>query len=256
MKKIALAITVSGLALATPAMAKEGFYMGLGLGYNSNEHSAGHLMTPPGAWLIPANLALVNSSPTDDISTDAFGAQIFAGYRMDLSDKVMMAIEADAAVFDGETEDRHTANYSGGASGAFTLVQQFSQQWMSSIRAKLGLNVTSDVTVYVTGGVAFSDVELRTTYSDTFPVVAQRILAQTGAASDLKTGFAYGGGVDWALGGSTSLRIEYMRTDLGNIETSRALNFSGGGPTGNTITANADLETTSIRVGLAWDLNL
>jgi opacity protein-like surface antigen len=255
MKKIALAMTVSVMALAAPAVAADGFYMGIGASYNSNEHDV-RQNVPLGApfWFNVTNRASINNAPANDVSSDVYGAQILAGYKTHVATQVVLGLEVDASAFDGEVIDFHTQPYD--ALGTFTLQQHLSQQWMSTIRAKLGFDVTPEATLFVTAGLAVSDVELRTTFSDTYAVVAQRIPAQSAVNSELKTGLVYGGGLDWAMGGSTSLRVEYLRADLGEISNSRALTFTGGVPANEVLNSKAQLQSNSIRVGLVWDLNL
>jgi opacity protein-like surface antigen len=256
MKKFALAMTASMLALAAPAVAGDGFYMGLGLSYNSNENVARHSLAPSGTWFTANNRAAINAAPTTDVSTDVFAANLMFGYRTHVASNVFAGIEADATVFDGEADDFHTQNYPD-APGAFTLNQHISQQWISTLRLRLGIDITPDVAAFVTAGGSVSDVELRTTYSDTYPL-NQRILAQSGVSSELQTGWVYGGGFDWAMGGSTSLRVEYLRHDLGHLKNARTLTWNTGAdtPGPEVLRSDADLNTNSIRVGLVWDLNL
>lgn len=252
MNKFALAMGVSVLAIAAPAVAGDGFYMGLGASYNTNDNKASQ--NTVGTWLLAANRTAVNTAPADDISTEVFGGLIFGGYRAHVAPSIVMGVEVDAAVFDGETIDSHSQNYPA-STGAFTIRHHFSQQWMSTIRAKLGFDVAPDANVFVTGGVAFSDVELNSTYSDTY-TAPQNIPAQSAHAGGIESGYVYGGGLDWHLGGSTNLRVEYLRADLGEITNVRALNFSTGAASTEVITSKAQIESESIRVGLSWDLNL
>jgi outer membrane immunogenic protein len=109
--------------------------------------------------------------------------------------------------------------------------------------------------VFVTGGAAISDVELKGVFSDTYSVVAQRIPLQAGHTSDMKFGFVWGGGIDLPLGGSTTLRVEYLHHDLGSIEYALPLKYTTGLTANNEVlSGKADLETNVVRVGLSWNL--
>lgn len=258
MKKIALAMTVSVMALAAPAMAGEGFYMGLAGIYADNDPTVTHSVAPtagPG-WFNVTNRGRVNAAPVDDLTTDSYGAAIFAGYSTHIFPEVMFGIEADANVFDGEAERTHTQPYD--ALGSFTIYQSISQQWISTVRGRLGVDLGPG-TVYVTGGAAFTDVEVVGRFSDTYAVVAQRIPLQGARSSEMATGFVWGGGLDLGLGGSTSLRIEYLHHDFGSIKGySRSLTYTGGVPTPGPeiLSNNVDLENDTFKIGLAWGLNL
>lgn len=265
MKKIALAMSVSVMALAAPAMAKDGFYMGLGLAFQDNDNTVSQRAVAGGVGSPQLNLAgnraNVAALAADDVSTEAYGAFLMAGYNHSVSDMLVLGVEADASVFDGEVLDSATLPYTtqNVAPGTETvsITHRFSQQWISTIRARLGLNVTPNAMVYATGGVAFSDVELRTTFTDNWPA-PNTLVAQNAQNSQLVTGYVYGGGLDWAIGGSTMLRIEFLRHDLGELQTTRALTFTS--PTGpladETLMSVVDMQTNTVRVGLAWDLNL
>jgi hypothetical protein len=48
-----------------------------------------------------------------------------------------------------------------------------------------------------------------------------------------------------------------MRVDLGELTTRRALTYTGGGSADNEVlTSTAGLQSSTVRVGLVWDLNL
>jgi opacity protein-like surface antigen len=265
MKKTILALGVSVLALAAPASAGEGFYMGLGMIYADNDPTVSHRVVSGGAgWFTVANRAAINAAPVDDLTTDSYGAAIFAGYKTHIAEDFMIGIEADANVFDGEAERTHTQNYPN-PPGAFTLYQSISQQWISTIRGRLGVDIGPG-TVYVTAGAAFTDVETVGRISDTYqnggdvPPTLNRILLQGARSSELATGFVWGGGLDLGLGGSTTLRIEYLHHDFGAIKGySRTIQRSGGGGLpfgGETISNTVDMENDTFKIGLAWGLNI
>jgi outer membrane immunogenic protein len=254
MKKLALAMTVSVVALTAPAMAKDGFYMGLGLTYNDNDPTVSHSVVG-GGWFVPANRTAINAAPVDDLTTDSYGASVFAGYKTHLVDEVMFAIEADANVFDGKTEKTFSQTYPGSPPFVYNIAQSISQQWISTVRGKLGIDIGAG-TIYVTGGAAFTDVEVTGRFSDNY-TLGNRILNQGGRSSEMATGYVWGGGLDLGLGGSTSLRIEYLHHDFGTIKGySRALTFNTAVLAGETLSNSVKLENDTFRVGMAWDLNL
>lgn len=268
MKKIVLAMGVSVLALAAPASAKDGFYMGLGLTSNANENEVEDAATQVGGGspqlTAAGNRAAIAASAARDLSTDPYGAFLMVGYGFDIDDKIVAGIEVDASVFDGETASTATTPYptQNAAPGTetFTVSHALNQQWISTVRAKLGFKVTPDAALFVTAGAAFTDAELQTRFSDNWPA-PNTIVSQGVINSDIKTGVVYGGGLNWAIGGSTALRIEYLRHDFGKVATTRALSFTNaavppGVAANEVLDSKAQLNTNTLRVGLAWDLNL
>ena len=100
-----------------------------------------------------------------------------------------------------------------------------SNRWLSTVRGRLGyaMGATGSVMPYITGGVAFGDVN-----------------NSVGALSSrtTQTGDALGGGIEAALTGPWTAKVEYMYVDLGN------------GPTVGTVTS--DFHTNIIRAGLNY----
>jgi outer membrane immunogenic protein len=78
-------------------------------------------------------------------------------------------------------------------------------RWQSSVRGRLGY-AFDRVLIYGTGGVAFADIRHRY-YEATAPA--------SQSFSDTRTGWTAGGGVEYALGGNWSTRVEYRYTDFG-----------------------------------------
>lgn len=258
MKKAILVLGASMLALAGSASAKDGFYMGLGLVYQTNDNVATQSVAPSSGigWFVPLNRAAINATNAADISTDSFGGSLFFGYKANLVDKLSGAIEVDATAFDGKADKVGPSTAYPTPPGTFQLTNSFSQRDLYTARVKLGVDITPSAFVYVTGGAAAAQVKLSTTFADTY-TLPQRILSQAGTTSSFKSGYVFGAGADVHLGGTTSLRLDYLRADLGTIQNSRALTFSTGASANNEVlVGKAKLTESLIRVGLAWDLNL
>jgi outer membrane immunogenic protein len=124
----------------------------------------------------------------------------------------------------------------------YTYGQEIEQEWLATIRARLGWDL-GGIFVYGTAGAAFSDVTYSHTFSDTFSPVA----ALTYSNSDTLTGWTGGVGVETGLGGALSVKAEYLYADLGDIDTGGAI--FGGGPT---IDSTAEIESSIFRFGVNW----
>ena len=100
-----------------------------------------------------------------------------------------------------------------------------SNRWLSTVRGRLGyaMGPTGSVMPYITGGVAFGDIN-----------------NSVGAASSrtTKSGYALGGGIEAALTGPWTAKVEYLYVDLGN------------GPTVGGVTS--DFHTNIVRAGLNY----
>jgi outer membrane immunogenic protein len=98
--------------------------------------------------------------------------------------------------------------------------------WLGTARARLGyaMGPTGRIMPYVTGGAAFGDIE--------------NSAAGVGTVSDSKAGWTIGGGLEAALSGPWTAKVEYLYVDLGD---------------GPTIGANtSSFDTNIIRAGLNY----
>jgi outer membrane immunogenic protein len=113
--------------------------------------------------------------------------------------------------------------------------------WFGTLRGRLGY-VVDETLFYATGGLAFGRVENN-------GVAVNGLPASTGSVSGARTGWTVGGGMETALGGNWTGKIEYLHTDLG----SRNLTL---------VDASADIDTLNttirdniVRVGVNYRLS-
>src|SRR5262249_53460440 len=89
---------------------------------------------------------------------------------------------------------------------SYTIENKLS--WFGTLRGRFGF-VTNETLFYATGGLAFGRVE-------TNGIMFDRPPAFTGSVSSTRTGWAAGGGVETALVGNWTGKIEYLHIDLGS----------------------------------------
>ena len=84
---------------------------------------------------------------------------------------------------------------------------EVSNNWLGTARGRLGyaMGATGSVMPYITGGAAFGSVE--------------NSVAGFGSSRETKLGYALGGGIEAALSGPWTAKVEYMYVDLGNGPT-------------------------------------
>ena len=140
---------------------------------------------------------------------------VTAGYNWQMN-QVVFGIEGDI-------------NWSGisgsGPCGAGTRCT-VDNNWLGTARGRLGW-AAGQFMPYVTGGLAFGDVDVRRT-------------GGFGRADSNEVGWTLGAGVEAALWGPVSAKIEYLYVDLGGP--------SVPGPGGG----SADFQTSIIRAGLNY----
>jgi outer membrane immunogenic protein len=116
----------------------------------------------------------------------------------------------------------------------FTAMRKAETEWMASARAKVGY-ARGPVMIYVTGGVAFADVNVWAIDTGTVDFLAfsgplgedavggtNRNVAR---ADDIQVGYTVGGGIEWAANNMFSIGIEGRHSDFG----SHTYTFSSNG---------------------------
>jgi outer membrane immunogenic protein len=108
------------------------------------------------------------------------------------------------------------------SSGAFGTRTE--NNWLGTVRGRLGYNAGRWMP-YVTGGLAVGDIDSR--------------IAGIGSSNKTKAGWTLGGGVEAAIAGPWTAKVEYLYVDLGN-----------GGSIGGA--SRADFTTNIVRAGLNY----
>jgi outer membrane immunogenic protein len=115
------------------------------------------------------------------------------------------------------------------------------EKWIDTLRGRLGV-AWDRLLVYGTGGAAFADTGVT-------------ICAPTLCVSDSQSraGWVGGGGIEYAVWGNLSLKLEYLHADFG---TARYIDAPVRTPAGGTIvTRDVRLTDDIVRAGLNWRFN-
>ncbi len=107
--------------------------------------------------------------------------------------------QAGQAVFGLET-DLDWANIKGSAACGVATTCQTSDSYLGTFRGRLGY-AWDRVLPYITGGLAYGDIKTN--------------IASFGSASSTKAGWTLGGGLEFAVAGPWTAKVEYLYADLG-----------------------------------------
>ncbi len=175
---------------AAPAFSWTGFYVGVEGGVDFLDSSAKSNLPP-------------RINPPDFGSNQTAGLLGgVVGYNYQIN-QFVLGLEGDVG---GVLGGNNTVATTGGNVATATT----SSSYFADIRARLGYAVAERALLYVAGGVAFGDQ--KTVYT-----------APAASFTSNRTGWAIGGGLDYAFTNNWIGRIEYRYTDLG---TSPILVFS------------------------------
>lgn len=183
--------------VAVPVFTWTGFYIGANAGYMFSDDSrittVGNNGTAagPGTLFNTLNNIRVNSVRLDPEGFTG-GGQI--GYNFQFG-SVVVGIEADAAY----TDYRRTGAFFGttaAAAGFAASTFRTDLGYLGTVRGRLGY-AFDRVLVYGTGGLAYGDVDSTALFYA--PGTGTGLLQFTGRRSGMETGYAVGGGVEYAL---------------------------------------------------------
>jgi outer membrane immunogenic protein len=140
-------------------------------------------------------------------------------------------------------------------SGPTRLIEEQKLDWFATARGRVGY-AADHWLWYVTGGAAFARIESNHHYTNGAgllnPQISTTVVVSN--ASFNRTGFALGGGVETALAGNWTAKLEYLYLDLGSVtDTFRAVDppSFGPGPSVN-VTHTIDIRDHIIRAGLNY----
>jgi outer membrane immunogenic protein len=158
---------------------------------------------------------------------------------------IVVGIEADAAYTDLERGTGITYN---GLGENYRTGLDF----LGTVRGRIGY-AFNQFLIYGTGGFAYGDVSNRSNFFN-----AAGNLVYSGSNSDFATGYAYGGGIEYALptnsflnffkSSAVTLKAEYLHYDLGRSNVTLAATNGSG----NTYTSRFKNDGDIGRVGLNY----
>lgn len=200
---------------AAPVFNWTGFYVGADAGYLWSDT----------AWTYPGVGGVGTSRP----EPKDFLAGGHVGYRYQFPSNIVAGIELDAShIFGGKT--------SAPIPGPSPAGQFLDLKWTGSVRGQLGV-ASGPLLAYVTGGAAVIALKGCTQATVGAPCIAGDIF------SDDRWGWTIGGGLDYALAGNWSARVEYLFADYG------ARTYATGAGAG---LVRVDLRTNVVRGGLSY----
>ena len=213
---------------AEPAAAFTGGYVGLNAGaaWGNSRHT-----TDPGCVPASANGVFCNASPdptvvngiavaasgSGDLAPSGFTGGLQAGYNW-RSGSFVFGGEADFGAFHLSRSVSPTGVFPSAFLGTtYALTESMSTEWIATIRGRLGMTVTPQLLLYATGGLAMTNFRFSSSYSDNAIDITLPGGAGSGSRSELKAGWALGGGLEWMLHGRWSVKAEYLYVDFGSM---------------------------------------
>jgi outer membrane immunogenic protein len=185
---------------AVPIFTWTGFYVGVNAGYGWQNNEDNSFFVPPGTFITAPAASGVVSFAEDDGDGFVGGAQI--GYNYQIGGFVV-GLETDLQWADLGGSNNGTAFVPAGFPPTFVPAGSAGGvDWFGTVRARLGFAFDRAL-IYATGGFAYGGVD---TDNDTFGLV--------NSDDDVRTGWALGGGVEYAFTQNLTLFLEGLWVNL------------------------------------------
>lgn len=222
-----------------------GFYVGGNFGYSFgyaddewNFFAAGANAAAVSGTCRPAGSALcATGSSSNTLDGIIGGAQ--AGYNWQFA-SYLIGVETDFEASGQKGNGTLGALFPLNGTGGGTISTAYSENltWLGTVRARAGYVIADRWFIYGTGGLAYGHVSTAgtaTSIGTNIPTLAALGAGACTAAGVVgtcpvanwsdgvtKVGWTAGGGVEGALAGNWSWRVEYLHVDLGNVNMSFA----------------------------------
>lgn len=219
-----------------PAFTWSGIYVGLNLGYGTGDNDpVGLRLDNPGNPPLGARVG--------ELETDGFFAGGQLGFNVQLG---LFVFGAEADVQGADLSAGFGPNAVGGAIPG-TFRGDSTIEFFGTLRGKVGL-AFDRVLIYATGGYAWANVDYNV--SGTSPANETfRIRENT-----MFSGFALGGGLEWAMTPHWSLKAEYLWINLGREDFTAQVINGAGVATPAFMTTAATPEVHTFRLGVNYRL--
>jgi outer membrane immunogenic protein len=212
-----------------------GFYVGGNLGYSWGRSNDTSTLTNA------AGTVLLTTADKSDLNGIVGGGQI--GYNWQMQSWVW-GLEADIQGTDEKGTRAFTFSPTPGITTnlAPTIIIPFALNqkidWFGTVRARAGILVTPKVLLYATGGLAYGQVNSNETVAGPLPAAF--------SSSTTNVGWTVGAGIEGAIGGNWTAKLEYLYVDLGTVSGSFTL------PSTNVSSYSSHITDNVLRVGINY----
>jgi outer membrane immunogenic protein len=185
------------------------------------------------------------------------GAQL--GFNYQFNPSFLVGLEADIQGVAGSSVNTTFAGLAADPLGTATIMQttgqfQASLDYIGTVRARAGYLVTPTLLIYGTGGLAYANANLSSSYATTDLSGFYGPGYATASYSDTRIGWTAGGGVEWMFLPNWSAKLEYLYYDLGTVTLNSVVTWGALGyyGYGYSTSASARFNGNLVRAGVNY----
>lgn len=230
-----------------------GFYIGANVGIGgSNSRSLSLSPADP----VAAALLVSFGNPPGSFNTFGALGGVQLGYNWQFNRNWLLGIEAD---FDWTGIKGSSSASATGVNGSSSAFGEERVKWFGTVRGRLGFLPLDNFLAYVTGGFAYGSVALSGNYTNLSgnsigliaggisAFCAARSTCFAGSSTSTVGGWTVGGGFEYALWRSLSVKSEYLYVSLDSKTLAESATVLGVGGTSPAV-VNADFGRAAFHV--------
>lgn len=200
---------------AAPAMTWTGGYVGVNVGWDWQSAKSTYQGVVPGDIFVTGIASGALPAAMSQNANGVLGG-VTAGYNMQ-GGSFVYGVEADFMGTDLKGSSALTTTV--GFNPTLTTVTTTKTDWLATVRARLGMLVTPQALIYVTGGAAIGDVEGSSsiTPSGGGSSCANNFYCSIGSRSATRVGWTVGAGGEYMFAPHWTVKLEYLHYDLGSL---------------------------------------
>ena len=186
------------------------------------------------------------------ITASGFTGGIQAGYNWQ-GPNLIYGLETDFGAFHLRGSRQGSGSYPVSSPGVnlgnpFAINSSFNTDWLYTLRARIGVPVSSNLMAYATGGLALTRLGVSNSFSDN--VLLSFATAGSANGSETKAGWVVGGGLEYALVNNWSIKAEYLFMEFGKVTAIGTIFNPNFGGYSQGISTSSDLTAQVARVGV------
>lgn len=254
---VAAAVIASYAVSTTPAHAEQWnrFYIGAFAGgaWGKGDATTGSAYTGFGtSYFSLTSIPAVEASATGNAHSQAFigGIQLGGDRRFN---QFVVGAEIDYGAFNlnGRRGEANALYPNFPPNFTYDASASYATDWLFTARGRLGWLASPELLVYLTGGLAVSDVKVSNAFADRLDATPGAI----GGASNTRTkaGYMLGGGFEYVLTGPWSIKGEYLYVDLGTTAVNSQIRRDVANQH-NPFNSSIDLTANIARVGINYSI--
>lgn len=255
------ATSMAAQAFQVPAhFSYHGFYAGLNGGDATAQSSTKTTNSfVPNSYFFQSDIAQIANAGNKTLNMSNLTGGIEGGYNY-LYRHILLGAEIDFETLSASSSNTNTQIYQSAPPFTFTMYTKVSTNWLFTARPRIGYVFTNNILLYLTGGLAVTQLKTYQTFSDNYVGPPPTNAAENAGKTQNKSGWVVGGGVEYPVAEHVSIKAEYLYSQFGKVSSSGQLTLNPAYlalfvPPLNTqapFTHTANLTDKIIRVGVNY----